>query len=221
MSLKKFIAFTLAEILIVLAIIGVAAALTLPTLNDDVEDKKVVAKLRKIYPELDGIYESIVQTYGKPYEWGAPSEATALNIFGGYFQEMAGVVKDCGTGEGCFKGTIDSNTNYRKFLMKDGSSVGIAFTETFSEINPNNEDYCKGKIGEMIVDVNGTKGENAYGYDVFYFDICSNGLKASGEDDHYASFGNPEYITGWAIGAGNRDYLYCDDLNWNSKRTCN
>ena len=137
MSFKKFIAFTLAEVLIVLAIIGVAAALTLPNLNDDIEDKKVVAKLRKIYPELDGIYESIVQTYGKPYEWGAPSEATALNIFGGYFQEMAGVVKDCGTGTGCFKGTIDSNTNYRKFIMKDGSSVGIRFTGIFSEINPN------------------------------------------------------------------------------------
>ena len=37
---KRNIAFTLAEVLIVMAIIGVVAALTLPSLQDDVEDRK-------------------------------------------------------------------------------------------------------------------------------------------------------------------------------------
>lgn len=223
MSLKKFIAFTLAEVLIVLGIIGVAAALTLPTLNDDVEDKKVVAKLRKIYPELDGIYESIVQTYGKPYEWSVPSGQTPASMMQQYFEEMGGVTKSCGTGTGCFSGTIDSNNNYRKFLMKDGSSVGITIdsSDDLAKVDPqDDENYCRGQVGHILVDVNGPKGENSYGYDVFKFELCSNGVKAGGERNHYVDSGS-EYNTAWVIDAGNRDYLRCNDLSWDSKRTCN
>lgn len=224
MSLKKFIAFTLAEVLIVLAIIGVAAALTLPTLNDDVEDKKVVAKLRKIAPELDGIYQSIVQTYGKPYEWSVPSGQTPASMMQGYFEEMGGITKSCGTGTGCFKGTIDSNTNFRKFLMKDGSSVGIYIlpSDDLAKVDPqDDENYCRGQVGYFLVDVNGIKGENSYGNDVFQFEICSDGVKPGGEKGHFIDTGDEaEYNTAWVIDAGNRDYLYCNDLSWNSKRTC-
>lgn len=214
---KKNIAFTLAEVLIVMAIIGVVAAITLPSLQDDVEDRKVVAATRKVYPELDGIYQTIIQTYGKPYAWTIPNGKTPTSMFGDYFKEVASVTKDCGTGTGCFKGTIDSSNNYRKFLMKDGSSVGIMIY-VLSTVDPNDDNFCQGQVGDFIVDVNGIKGENDYGYDVFQFDMCKDGLKPNGANNHYTNVS--QYATAWVIDVGNRDYLNCNDLSWESKHTC-
>lgn len=45
--MKKLFAFTLAETLIVMGIIGVVAALTLPNLNDSTNNKEKVAKVKK------------------------------------------------------------------------------------------------------------------------------------------------------------------------------
>ena len=42
-------AFTLAEVLITLAIIGVVAAMTIPTLISDFQEKVTVTKLQKVY----------------------------------------------------------------------------------------------------------------------------------------------------------------------------
>ena len=50
---NKAFAFTLAETLIVMGIIGVVAALTIPNLNSSTADKEKVAKLQKIYSNLN------------------------------------------------------------------------------------------------------------------------------------------------------------------------
>ena len=47
--MKKFLAFTLAETLIVMGIIGIVSALTLPNLNSSTGEKEKVAKVKKIY----------------------------------------------------------------------------------------------------------------------------------------------------------------------------
>lgn len=52
--MKKLIAFTLAETLIVMGIIGVVAALTLPNLNSSTGDKEKVVKVKKNIPKPDG-----------------------------------------------------------------------------------------------------------------------------------------------------------------------
>ena len=53
-NLKKAFAFTLAETLIVMGIIGVVAALTIPNLNSSTADKEKIAKVKKIYSNLNG-----------------------------------------------------------------------------------------------------------------------------------------------------------------------
>ena len=50
--LKKALAFTLAETLIVMGIIGVVAALTIPNLNSSTADKEKVAKVKKYIQTL-------------------------------------------------------------------------------------------------------------------------------------------------------------------------
>ena len=49
--MKKF-GFTLAEVLITLGIIGVVAALTLPSVNQKLEDQRNMAALKKAYSVL-------------------------------------------------------------------------------------------------------------------------------------------------------------------------
>ena len=47
--MRKF-AFTLAEVLITLGIIGVVAAMTMPSLNQKLEDQRNMSSLKKVFP---------------------------------------------------------------------------------------------------------------------------------------------------------------------------
>ena len=49
-------AFTLAEVLITLGIIGVAAAMTMPSLIAEHKEKSTIARLKKVYSVLDNAY---------------------------------------------------------------------------------------------------------------------------------------------------------------------
>ena len=62
--MKKFIAFTLAETLIVMGIIGIVSALTLPNLNASTGEKEKVAKVKKIYQNLNDAYGRAQAVYG-------------------------------------------------------------------------------------------------------------------------------------------------------------
>ena len=68
-SLKKS-AFTLAEVLITLGIIGVVAAITLPSLIQRNVEKQRVAQLKKAYSELSQAYNLAIAENGAPTEWG-------------------------------------------------------------------------------------------------------------------------------------------------------
>ena len=67
--MKKFIAFTLAETLIVMGIIGIVSALTLPNLNSSTGEKEKVAKVKKIYQNLNDAYGRAIAVYGPIEEW--------------------------------------------------------------------------------------------------------------------------------------------------------
>jgi len=103
---KKAIAFTLAETLIVMGIIGVVAALTLPNLNSSTGEKEKVAKLKKIYSNLQDAYGRATAVYGPFDEWFQNDAApkAAAEIIGERFTEFMKVSKNCGveTGKGCF-----------------------------------------------------------------------------------------------------------------------
>ena len=66
---KKAMAFTLAETLIVMGVIGVVAALTLPNLNQSTNNKEKVAKVKKIYSNLNDAVGRAVAVYGPISEW--------------------------------------------------------------------------------------------------------------------------------------------------------
>ncbi|MBR1942838.1 type II secretion system protein, partial [bacterium] len=97
-------AFTLAETLIVMGIIGVVVALTLPNLNSSTGDKEKVAKVKKIYSNLEDAYGRATAVYGPFDEW-FKNDTTGEQInkrFGERMTEFMKVSKTCGTGDGCF-----------------------------------------------------------------------------------------------------------------------
>ena len=63
-SLKKA-AFTLAEVLITLGIIGVVAAMTMPSLIQNYQEKATVTKLKKCYSLVSQAYVSILNDEGE------------------------------------------------------------------------------------------------------------------------------------------------------------
>lgn len=65
---KKF-AFTLAEVLITLGIIGVVAAMTMPSLIANYQEKQRVSQLKKVYSALSQAFVTAVQENGTPDEW--------------------------------------------------------------------------------------------------------------------------------------------------------
>jgi len=67
--MKKLLAFTLAETLIVMGVIGIVSALTLPNLNSSAGDKERVAKVKKIYQNLNDAFGRAEAVYGPYEEW--------------------------------------------------------------------------------------------------------------------------------------------------------
>lgn len=67
---NKLSAFTLAETLIVLAIIGVVAAMTIPTLVQNYKEGETVTRLKKAYSIISQAYQLAIAENGTPDTWG-------------------------------------------------------------------------------------------------------------------------------------------------------
>lgn len=66
LKIKKIPAFTLAEVLITLGIIGVVAALTIPTLMQKADEQATVSALKKTYSTLTQAYNLAVNDNSSP-----------------------------------------------------------------------------------------------------------------------------------------------------------
>ena len=234
--MKKILAFTLAETLIVMGIIGIVSALTLPNLNSSTGEKEKVARIKKIYKDLTDAYGRAVAVYGPVDEWFTTSDNTdALRSkrIGERISEFMKVSKTCGmaVNQGCFsKAKLyysdgeqwedvnngpDTDNNIYKIITADGTSIAYQASSVRHDI---------------YVDTDGpTKGGNKIGLDRFTFTIDidwdykdlqlrplehPNTVKRTGAYTYY-----DEYI--WAIENDNMDYLKCaDKLNWQTKTSC-
>lgn len=236
----KYKAFTLAEVLVTLGIIGVVAAMTLPSVIEKHREKAIVASLKKTYSILNSAYLSAVAEYGTPDEWGlgAATDPGASNNLANKFLPYLKVTTVCEPHKGkpCMpKGkysfhfdksaelTInDAGAWQKRAILSDGTTL------IFSSSSPDCSSY--GMIcGNIDVDVNGFKKPNEYGYDVFLFFVTKNGVIPRGHPlaksplTFRASCGNQFQGTscaGWVIYKENMEYLRCDDLDWNGKTTC-
>ena len=237
MNKNKNLAFTLAEVLIVIGIIGVVAALTLPNLNHATGDKEKVTKVKKIYSNLTEAVDRAQAIYGDFATWGnGLSSVTEMRErLGKRITEFMKVSKDCGFNDGCFSDAplldsygvaIENNDScmsllddYYMVTLSDGMSVAIL---------GNSSDGSFRAI-RIRVDIDGpNKGKNQEGVDIFDFTVNSscdsdpkNQIIPSACMIYWTGGNLLWYETAWVIENGNLDYLKCpDELNWETKTSC-
>ena len=224
-------AFTLAEVLITLGIIGVVAALTIPTISRNIQHAVLKNQFKKFYSTFWQAVIGIQTKEGRPvkcYYWDGTNPYTGKctpkckeknefgSCIGGYVceetdQTLPGdyngplsecssfheelflktlkttkICKDKAYEQGClpkdFRGTDVVNSeknpdqeydpagyfadspvknNYPVFVLSDGTYI-IEYYKYLSS------------MPQYVVDINGHKGPNKWGYDIFSFTLVGN-----------------------------------------------
>ena len=233
---SRKIAFTLAEVLITLGIIGVVAAMTMPSLITAKQEKATISTIKKNYSIFANALLMAQNDNGELYTWGITKDADGLNLVSSNLKPYLKIIEDCGVGEksdcapgdnGKFKDltgrkrTEDfSSSDYYSFRLNDGTAVAIQLKTKAECIS--SESSCM----NFYIDTNGKKYPNTLGKDIFYFAGYGNGkLRAAGIDHSPSETGwaaqEGWFTTAWAMYKENLDYLRCPDkLEWNGKSTC-
>ena len=179
-------AFTLAETLIAMAIIGIVAVMTIPALLVSKEKTENMTRLKKAYASFNQALTKLTDDYG----CAGNLECTGLIkedggiAFGNEIIKRLKLSKNCGinTANHCFSTSINYayngssgtgtsyDSNYR-FITLDGIAFRIESYENWSNSLVNNLD----KMGGVVyIDVNGpNSGPNYFGRDVFFFYLTS------------------------------------------------
>lgn len=218
---NKLKAFTMAEVLLVLGIIGVVAAITIPNLKDSADEQVYVAKAGKIYSEMETAFSRSSMKYGNVNDWSGIANNTIGTAVGSKMVKyIDGSI--CGTGANIKCWVNDYTTNKTvnaayKITLKDGASVAF-----FNDLTVDN---FTGNALTILVDVDGSgKGADTLGIDQFYMYVLS--ASAMSDGSHNVAINatptSSDYL-GWVLKYGNEDYMKCaSNLKWYSDEiSCN
>ncbi len=232
---KETFAFTLAEVLITLGIIGVVAAITIPSLIQKHQEKVTVTRLKKNYSIMQQAYQMAINDKGTPDNWDliiqSPNDDEHGMLY--HLKDYLKFTKYCGTEPGCWQyghfyglngKPVDAPDNHywkSKAILADGSLISVYVNhEGF------NDNYRIFAI--YSVDINGNKGPNIAGKDVFSFYFAQSQIRPFGISEAYpfekycnkSSELNSIGCAAWVLQNENMDYLHCDDLSWSGKSKC-
>jgi len=230
--------FTLAEVLITLGIIGVVAALTIPTLMANYQKVQEVAGLKKAYAEITEALRLMANDAGCPDDLACvmaniPTVGDDWTFLGIKLKQYLKVAKDCGNNSDsaaadfsyeCLSDNVRSNidgtgdtddmnlwTGY-DILTSDGFGINIY---TYDWVANYHTGPMSIVYGEINIDINGRKGPNIIGRDVFSFYITNgkgialypfggadNGIAGTAWSDSsgtakYCTSGSPDSLDGW------------------------
>lgn len=172
----QYKAFTLAEVLITLGIIGVVAAITIPLLNNSIQDLQYKNAYKKAY--ATAVQAISNASANKELEY-VPSTSTwtkrNVNFF--YFRSYFKVIKDCGTVDSAGVATVATTPAdcWAAGEFYDTDQPTAAATVSFIDNAGMNWIQWKPTVessGALIfVDTNGIKKPNKFGQDRFPFAV--------------------------------------------------
>ena len=195
---SRKIAFTLAEVLITLGIIGVVAAMTMPSLVQNYKNKQTVAQLKKIYSVLSQATVMAESENGPISDWNmVDGSCESMDEIVSFYTPYLKTLKDCKQSKGCWatttiKGLGGTTSRLDEFSGSfDCAKHSIALTDgtyivfdiygslsTFGIENdfPNNNNTTMG----FFVDLNGAKNPNVVGRDIFTLALTKHGIVPAG-----------------------------------------
>ncbi len=193
-------AFTLAEVLITLGIIGIVAAMTLPTLIQKHKEQETVAKVKKFYSVISQAIMLARVEHGDVDTWDFAGTTTGSNAqsntnFANYIKPHLQIIKDCQVtpDKKCVQegytsylnGTPYTNTDYNeniyyKMILKDGS---LFWLRTNGE-GCHNSDAATDNVCALIwYDANANRPPYTLGKDVFVFFVFKDAVVPHSNDD--------------------------------------
>lgn len=215
----KKIAFTLAEILITIAVIGVVSAITIPSVVKKYQEMTTVNKVKKFYAMMSQALLLSIKDNGPVNEWNVynTSNEQSANEIASYIKPYLKILKDCGTSSGCLKYQNDpkrlSGSNllnydtaniYYKLILIDGSYLIIRSESNFCKSNDGN---VPNTCGAIYIDISGSKEPNTIGRDIFAVHITPYSLKPNMTDTckkNSSGWSCMKYI----LENGNMNYLH-------------
>lgn len=185
MSKKTIInrsAFTLAETLITLGIIGIAAVITLPLLINSIQDKQFKSKYKKTVSNFSQALKMVYAKEGENIELVRDFDDTNFNDMDYHICNIANEMQVLVQSKGIEKCSINNATKQEiswhekdKWFnkKKENQALNIGYTRKTIILNDGImvNFNCNNNI---YIDVNGYKKPNTIGRDIFFFRINRN-----------------------------------------------
>lgn len=215
MRIESRFAFTLAEVLITLGIIGVVAAITIPVLIQNYQDKVLISQTKKAYSTFNNMFALAQQDNGTPGDNSelflpkdTPSnvivDRLAKYLQGAkvcyskntaeckqYYYEMSYAIPQYNNDDETKYYFLDS---VPKLILDNGIIFAVSPNRSACELttytatqtdsdgkvvynedgSPQTYTYQSDICANVVMDVNGVKGPNQFGRDVYHLWVFSN-----------------------------------------------
>lgn len=196
-------AFTLAEVLITLLIIGVVSAIIVPNIINDTQNAEFKTAWRKAYSEIEQANRRVLLDNGGSLNNLFPLYSAFVNVYKPYlnYTKMCTYAENEGN---CWHrsgqwyhidGTPRNHDSIYGFVLSNGSLFQLWTTSSDCTLQIGSTQYYE--CAKVMVDVNGWKKPNTIGKDIFCAHLLENKIVPAGIDGDW-SFINTE---GWGISA--------------------
>ena len=151
-------AFTLAEVLITLGIIGVVAAMTMPSLIQNYKRQQATARIKKFVSVINQALISAENDLGPREDWVIEGDASTEGNSDYAYNFLNTYIKPYIKSDDIEKRRL-FGMNMATLRFVDGSQMSVKV----------------GACYDIFYDINGEKGPNEKGRDIFVFILCKNG----------------------------------------------
>ncbi len=170
--MKKKFAFTLAETLITLAVIGIVAALTIPTLVQNYKKKEYSTRLKKFYSMMSQAIKLSEIDNGPSGQWIIPYSVKDEEGNVDWDKSFDSILSFFNTYHKPYMNVVSAEKNVK---VIEGLAVNDPKQNLRVSLNDGSVFYLSiGSCADIDFDVNGVKPPNKAGRDIYKFVICSN-----------------------------------------------
>lgn len=203
--------FTLAEVLITLVIIGIIAALTIPSLINKINNARYYTAFMTAYQALDQAARSIVEEHGGTLHFN-DSSAPQEEVLDAFATKLNTIKKCYGSPGDCWNYSVTTlggtqpewdlpSSTDSVMILSNGMKVrfwtGLSGLYSDGDCNDNLYTHNGQNTGCLYfyLDINGDKSPNQLGRDVFVFILHKYGIAGIGTqgDNNYFYRDHPDY----------------------------